>query len=148
MNYKEIIEYHEIQEERMAREICRLRILNDNLKAELLKMSREKHPLTSKEEAEAQVKEFDKVQPVDKKHWGGRKTAQLENKKPTKRKVNPEKPKDKTPPPGSKEAIIIGCTCPVIDNYNGQGYMGQEDIYVYNMDCPVHIFNYEEPEEK
>ena len=26
--------------------------------------------------------------------------------------------------PGSDEAIAAGCTCPVIDNGHGRGYMG------------------------
>ena len=40
--------------------------------------------------------------------------------------------------PGSYEAIEEGCTCPVLDNNHGRGYMGMEDVFVYNADCPMH----------
>lgn len=43
-----------------------------------------------------------------------------------------------TPPPGTHEAIVKGCTCPVIDNAYGRGYMGQPGIYVFTVGCPVH----------
>lgn len=42
------------------------------------------------------------------------------------------------PDPGSDEAIALGCTCPVLDNGRGRGYMGQPGIYVYTIGCPVH----------
>lgn len=48
------------------------------------------------------------------------------------------------PNPGSSEAIDLGCTCPVIDNARGKGYMGGargkdgRAVFVYAMDCPVH----------
>jgi hypothetical protein len=42
------------------------------------------------------------------------------------------------PNPGSKEAQAIGCTCPVIDNHYGKGYMGTDGVFVYSGDCPVH----------
>jgi hypothetical protein len=42
------------------------------------------------------------------------------------------------PNPGSDEAIKQGCTCPVLDNGHGTGYMGQKGIFVFNIDCPVH----------
>jgi hypothetical protein len=45
----------------------------------------------------------------------------------------PEKPR-----PGSKEAISAGCTCPVMDNCRGAGYMGQKDVFVFSCDCKVH----------
>ena len=37
-----------------------------------------------------------------------------------------------TPPPGSAEAIEQGCTCPVLDNEHGRGYMGlgYQGVYV------------------
>jgi hypothetical protein len=41
-----------------------------------------------------------------------------------------------TPNPGSDEALALGCTCPVLDNGHGQGYMGQPGIYVYTAGCP------------
>ena len=50
----------------------------------------------------------------------------------------------KTPNPGSDEAIAQGCTCPVMDNGHGKGYMGgvkDEDgnvVFVMNCDCPLH----------
>lgn len=40
-------------------------------------------------------------------------------------------------PPGSDEAIDEGCTCPVLDNSHGEGYMGT-DRYVVSFDCPIH----------
>lgn len=47
-------------------------------------------------------------------------------------------------PPGSKEAIAAGCSCPVMDNGRGAGYMGgvTDDkglaVFVISGDCPVH----------
>ena len=43
-----------------------------------------------------------------------------------------------TPKPGSDEAIAAGCTCPILDNGRGRGYMGQPGIYVYTLGCPIH----------
>ena len=43
-----------------------------------------------------------------------------------------------TPNPGTKEAIEAGCTCPVLDNCRGKGYMGIEGTFVYTEGCPVH----------
>jgi hypothetical protein len=40
--------------------------------------------------------------------------------------------------PGSDKAIERGCQCPIIDNGHGRGYMGQEGVFVFNMDCPMH----------
>jgi len=51
---------------------------------------------------------------------------------------------EREPNPGSREAIATGCTCPVIDNGHGRGYMGGakdkngETIFVYTVGCPVH----------
>lgn len=52
---------------------------------------------------------------------------------------------DRTPNPGSDEAIHAGCTCPVIDNGRGKGWMGGikdketgETLFVYTVGCPVH----------
>jgi hypothetical protein len=48
------------------------------------------------------------------------------------------------PNPGSDEAIMRGCTCPVIDNGHGKGYMGGakdahgSTLFVYTCGCPVH----------
>jgi hypothetical protein len=44
----------------------------------------------------------------------------------------------KTPNPGSPEAVSKGCRCPVLDNANGRGYMGVEGIFVYTSCCPLH----------
>lgn len=51
---------------------------------------------------------------------------------------------DTTPNPGSKEAVAMGCTCPVMDNSYGRGYMGGvEDsdgstVFVVVTSCPLH----------
>ena len=39
---------------------------------------------------------------------------------------------------GSDEAIDLGCTCPIMDNEYGKGYMGMEDVFVFNTQCPLH----------
>lgn len=43
-----------------------------------------------------------------------------------------------TPNPGSKEAIELGCKCPVLDNAHGKGYMCIEGIFVYSGECQLH----------
>ena len=46
--------------------------------------------------------------------------------------------------PGSDEAVAAGCTCPVMDNGHGSGYLGgvQDDtgqtVFVISGDCPIH----------
>lgn len=41
--------------------------------------------------------------------------------------------------PGSKQAIEAGCTCPVMDNANGEGiYLNELLCFWYNAECPVH----------
>lgn len=40
--------------------------------------------------------------------------------------------------PGSPEAKVAGCLCPVIDNGRGRGYMGIPGVYVMREDCPMH----------
>ena len=42
------------------------------------------------------------------------------------------------PNPGSKAAIEQGCTCPVMDNHYGEGYMGMEGIFIYSGGCKLH----------
>ena len=42
------------------------------------------------------------------------------------------------PNPGSAEAVDQGCTCPIIDNNYGKGYLGQKGIFVQFDDCPLH----------
>lgn len=45
------------------------------------------------------------------------------------------------PNPGSDRAVELGCTCPVLDNGRGRGYMGQPGIFVFNAGCPLHGFD-------
>jgi len=45
--------------------------------------------------------------------------------------------KNKKPNPGSDEAIEKGCTCPVIDNEHGKGYLAK-GVFIIRMDCPLH----------
>ena len=42
------------------------------------------------------------------------------------------------PNPGTDEAIKAGCTCPVLDNNHGAGYMGIKGVFVYSGNCPIH----------
>ena len=51
---------------------------------------------------------------------------------------------NRPPPPGSPEAIDLGCKCPVMENHHGKGYMGVAGVFVYSGDCPLHAF---EPQE-
>lgn len=44
----------------------------------------------------------------------------------------------KVPNPGSDEAIAQGCTCPVLDNEHGRGYMGIPNVFVRSEKCPLH----------
>lgn len=43
-----------------------------------------------------------------------------------------------TPNPGSDTAIEQGCTCPVLDNGHGNGYLGQSGVFWINSDCQIH----------
>lgn len=44
-----------------------------------------------------------------------------------------------TPPPGSEEAVRLGCLCPVMDNHYGRGFeITGHQSYWYNADCPLH----------
>jgi len=45
------------------------------------------------------------------------------------------------PNPGSKAAIEQGCTCPVMDNEYGAGYMGMEGVFIYSGGCKLHQTN-------
>ena len=46
---------------------------------------------------------------------------------------------NKPPPPGSNEAIELGCKCPVLDNANGKGIViNGEVMYWYSQDCNIH----------
>ena len=89
-----------------------------------MKESRNKHKLTNMKEAKKQVAEFDKVQP---------KTPDMEIKK------------EKTPNAGSDEAVDLGCTCPVMDNEYGRGYMGMEGVFVHTAGCPLHGESLKQP---
>ena len=40
--------------------------------------------------------------------------------------------------PGSDAAVRDGCTCPVLDNGHGAGYMGIKGTYVIAEGCPLH----------
>lgn len=41
--------------------------------------------------------------------------------------------------PGSKEAVLLGCTCPVMDNNYGRGFEIQgETCFYFSLDCPIH----------
>ena len=44
------------------------------------------------------------------------------------------------PNPGSPEAVANGCTCPVIDNGYGKGYLGDGELFgwVIAESCPIH----------
>lgn len=42
------------------------------------------------------------------------------------------------PNPGSDAAIALGCTCAVLDNAHGRGYMGRPGVFVFTCGCPVH----------
>lgn len=44
------------------------------------------------------------------------------------------------PAPGSPEAVSHGCTCPVLDNGYGRGYLGDGERFGWVMDerCPLH----------
>jgi hypothetical protein len=52
--------------------------------------------------------------------------------------------RDKFLNPGSDEAIEQGCTCPVLDNAHGRGYLGGmrspegNPLFVMSADCPLH----------
>lgn len=37
--------------------------------------------------------------------------------------------------PGSQEAVLSGCRCPISDNNNGAGRNG---LFITNSDCPLH----------
>lgn len=51
------------------------------------------------------------------------------------------------PPPGSIEAINKGCTCPIMDNAKGAGYMGIPGMYIYTCGCPIHAPNDAPPDD-
>ena len=46
-----------------------------------------------------------------------------------------------TPPPGSPEAVKLGCKCPTSDNGHGKGFGGIAGLYVCGPNCPLHPVN-------
>jgi len=46
--------------------------------------------------------------------------------------------KSDKPNPGSKAAAELGCTCPVMDNEYGHGYMGMKGVFIYSAGCKLH----------
>jgi hypothetical protein len=44
------------------------------------------------------------------------------------------------PNPGSREAIYLGCRCPVLDNAHGRGFPwgGNDPSFWINGECPLH----------
>ena len=43
------------------------------------------------------------------------------------------------PHPGSPEAVAQGCTCPIIDNNHGEGFVYDGAVmFWYADDCPLH----------
>ncbi len=47
---------------------------------------------------------------------------------------------EQTPKPGSLEAVEAGCSCPVLDNAHGGGWIGVGDTVYYwqSENCPLH----------
>lgn len=48
------------------------------------------------------------------------------------------------PDPGTAKAIALGCSCPIIDNGYGKGWMGGvkdengDPVFVYTVGCKLH----------
>lgn len=45
--------------------------------------------------------------------------------------------------PGSPEAVSRGCSCPIILNCSGQGYLKIKNNYIINPNCFVHNLDYQ-----
>lgn len=46
---------------------------------------------------------------------------------------------ENTPNPGRDEAIMLGCTCPVMDNHHGEGMPHKDGPrYWITKGCPLH----------
>jgi hypothetical protein len=49
---------------------------------------------------------------------------------------------ESAPNPGTPEAIALSCSCPVIDNGYGKGWMVKDEngdtVFVYTVGCKVH----------
>ena len=53
------------------------------------------------------------------------------------------------PNPGSDEAIALGCTCPVLDNGRGKGFvLDGKRVFWKNAKCPLHGFDPRQAEEE
>ena len=48
-----------------------------------------------------------------------------------------EQQMNSAPNPGSDAAVELGCTCPVLDNSHGTGYMGSGQFWITE-GCPLH----------
>ena len=44
--------------------------------------------------------------------------------------------------PGSPEAVAKGCSCPIMDNCHGRGYMGQKNVFSVTLGCIIHSSAY------
>lgn len=42
------------------------------------------------------------------------------------------------PNPGSLEARLRGCSCPVVDNHHGKGYRGDPSQFIRSVACTLH----------
>jgi hypothetical protein len=43
------------------------------------------------------------------------------------------------PTPGSDAALLMGCTCPVMDNHHGHGFAVEgELVFWIDGECPMH----------
>ena len=52
-----------------------------------------------------------------------------------------QKARQEPPPPGSPEALKVGCICPTDKNKNGEGFIIRKDgfpVYAVNPQCDVH----------
>lgn len=43
------------------------------------------------------------------------------------------------PNPGSDEAVMRGCTCPILDNARGRGWLGTGEFWIA-AGCPIHAW--------
>ena len=51
-----------------------------------------------------------------------------------------------TPNPGSRDAVALGCTCPVMDNNGGEGVaLIGERLFWFTEGCPLHAPKKKEP---
>ncbi|MFQ6011713.1 MAG: hypothetical protein ACE5KG_06035 [Nitrososphaerales archaeon] len=51
--------------------------------------------------------------------------------------INLDDHRPPVPPPGSNEAILMGCLCPAMDNAHGKGV--GDGKYWINVTCPIHV---------